>query len=1759
VAERLRQLDLMDCLGATSGSTLHRGRLDGKPVLVKRSGEGKDPLAAATGLSLECELLEMLAAAGVGPRPLELLPDPIAPSMVLENRPGALLDGILARRLPGTEEALAIATDLARALSELHAAQVVHRDLRPANVLVGWTSEASVPRACLVDLSRAAPEGAPGDIDPCDDLAYLSPERTGHLGRDVDPRSDLYSLGVLLYRLLTGELPFQATDLIGWVHCHVARRPRPPAELGPVPAALSDVVMKLLAKLPDDRYQSARGVVLDLQECLRQHHSGVAPFTIGARDVPARFQLPARLYGREAELEVLARAFRRTVESGAPGVVLVAGPAGMGKSALVDELRHQLLGTRAWFASARFDHGQHGSPHATLARALSRLVAVILSASEREVSRWRSVLQEALGDQGRLLVDVVPQLGLLVGPQRPVPDLPPREAQRRFERLWQRFVGALASAEHPVVLFLDDIQWIDAATLLLLERVVGHPDTRHLLVLGACREDEVGSSHPLARTIDGLRGRGVSVEEVSLRPFRLDDANALVADTLRCDRTRCQPLATLIHAKTEGNPFFFVHFLSMLHDEGLLTLDRSRGEWSWDLGRIEAKENADNVAALMAAELEHLPEPVRRVLRIAACLGNRIDLDMVALVDGRPRGEVEADLSGAVERGFVRVTPGGAIRFAHDWVQEAAYELLPDEERPAVHLAIGRLLVERAGPGGLGERIFDVVSHLHQGERLLGADERVALAGLELEAGRKAQAATAYLPAARHFAAGQGLLPDGSWDDHHALSWSLALERARCEWLTGEGAVAEKWIYALLGEARTRVESAEAYRVGVDLLTAIGDVVGCVRTVLHAGSELYGLDFPLHPTRAQLGEAVAGVLEELGGREIEGQLDAPAMTDPDLLALQALYSSAAPNLFFVDPVLHDLVVCALVRLSLRHGPGPHASHLYVSFAMMIGCGLGRWSEAFRFSRVACALADRYPCGSKVGTYFVAGGLQQMTSPPGEAAALLRTAWRAAVEGGDTNHGCYAGLGVVTLTLASGAPLADVAEEIERQLDFARSVGYGPVHDSIVTVARLVESLRGGTARLGSFEGPGFDPAALEARLPTYPLLPEGYHGFRALAELVGGDFAASLAAASRARPFVQPPPFTINEGYWLYTALAAAGRHAQVDAEERAPLLAVAREARERIQARAQQNPRTFGAQLGLVDAELARLEGRDLAALRGYDEAIAAARAGGFTHVEALAGEAAARLHLQIGSVAGAATHLRAARDAYRRWGAPAKVEALEAAHPGLRSEAAPSAAPAGTPQARQLDLVAAARASQAISGELNLERLLETLLRTVVESAGAQHGWLALEGGGTVSLAARATVSGSEIEVHVLAGSPGDPEDLPATVLSYVRRTGEPVVLPDADAPNPFSPDAGLRWRHARSVVCLPILRQGAVTGLLYLENDLVPSAFTPERLALLELLAAQAAISLELSRHRERLEQEVRSRTEELTRANQSLVGANQRLERAHRQLVHSEKMASIGQLAAGVAHEINNPVAYVVSNVHALEGHFTDLMQVLEAYQANARHLPPAPRAEVAAATAGLELVELREELTSLVADTRHGLDRVRSIVQALRTLSRVSETSWQVADVRSGLESTLHVLRNELERKAAVVLEHGELPCVECLPSELNQVFMNLLLNAAQAIPERGVITVRTGSLGGEVWIEVSDTGVGIAPENLPRIFDPFFTTKPVGEGTGLGLSLAYGIVEKHHGTIEVASERGRGARFRVRLPVCQPAGDRDAGPRPVAP
>ncbi len=1436
--------------------TLHRGLGDGPESILLVAAAGEDP-SPGSFQRLEHEYALRTDLDGDwAARPVELLPREGRLVLVLADPGGEPLERLLGRPLE-VAEFLRIAVPLAAAVGQLHARGLIHKDLKPANILVdtasgsvwltGFGIASRLPRE---HLGPAPPEVIAGT------LAYMAPEQTGRMNRSIDTRSDLYSLGITFYEMLTGVLPFAASDPMEWVHCHVARLPMPPGErVTGIPDPVAAIVLKLLAKTAEDRYQTAAGLEADLRRCLAawQAQHRIDAFPLGARDASDRLLIREKLYGREAETEALTAAFDRVVAGGATELVLVFGHAGIGKSSLVNELHKALVPPRGLFAAGKFDQYKRNIPYTTLAQAFQGLIQQILGKSDSEMSQWRSALLDALGPNGQLMVNLIPELALIIGEQPSVLELAPEDWQNRFQLVFRRFLGVFASPEHPLVLFLDDLQWLDTATLDLIEHLVGHPEVRHLLLVGAYRHNEVSSSHPLMQALAKIRHAGHSWREIMLAPLTPEDVEQLIADALHTERGAARSLSDLVFEKTDGNPFFTIQFLTAIAEEALLDFDPGTAAWTWDLTRIRARGFTDNVADLMTAKLNRLPDETQRALGLLACLGNVAETTTLALVHGEAEEALHVALWEAVRAGLVLRTDG-AYTFLHDRIQEAAYALIAEGERAMVHLRIGRLLAARATSGEPAENIFDIVNQFDRGVALITAEEeRELVANLNLMAGKRAKAASAYTSALRYLTTGRDLLAENGWQRRYRSTFDLEFNLAECEYLTGAFASAQKRLSTLSIRAQNIVDFAAVTWVRLNLYTNLDQSDRAVEVGLDYLRQV-DRQWSLHATAEDVRQGYDKLWERLGPRSIEALLDLPFMTDPDRRATMDVLTALASPALFTDEHLFRLVVCRMASLSLDHGNSDGSCLAYVWLGGVLGTYFGDYQAGFRFGRLGLDLVEKRGLDRfSARVYLVfAVHVAPWTQHLRTSYAFLRRAFKAAEEAGDLSYAAYSCIDLITNRFATGDTLDEVEREAEKGFEFARTVWFGLASDCITGQLRLIRMLRGLTTDFTSFNDASFNEERFEQHLESNPQLAIGacWYGIRKLqASVYAGDRVSAILAASKVARLLwtAPTQFELAE-YHFYGALARAAHCDMISAEARLQQLEVLAAHHQQLALWAHNCPETFANRAALVGAEIARLEARELDAERLYEEAIQLARKHGFIQNEGLGNELAARFYATRGFETIAHAYLRNARSCYLRWGALGKVRQLERFHPKLLEDATPRppAATVGTP-VEQLDIGAVLKASQAVSSEIVLDRLVETLMTIALEHAGAERGLLILLRGDTLQIEAEARTSDKTIEV-TLRHEPVAAAALPEAVLHTVIRTQHSVILDDASAQGPFAADAYVRQTHARSVLCLPLVKQAKLIGVLYLENNLASHVFTPARISVLELLASQAAISLE-----------------------------------------------------------------------------------------------------------------------------------------------------------------------------------------------------------------------------------------------------------------------------------------------------------------------
>jgi predicted ATPase/signal transduction histidine kinase len=1081
----------------------------------------------------------------------------------------------------------------------------------------------------------------------------------------------------------------------------------------------------------------------------------------------------------------------------------------------------------------------------------------VLAEGEERIDDWRERLRDALGINGGLIAGIIPELEILLGKQPPVPELPLAEAKRRFQLVFRVFLGVFAREGHPLTLFLDDLQWADAASLELLAELLAHPETRHLLFIGAYRDNEVTAAHPLMAMVAGLRGAGVAVHDLVLAPLSRGDLGQFVADAMRRPPGAIRELADLVAEKTGGNPFFAIQFLTSLQHDGLIRFNPEALAWRCDVAAARARGYTDNVVDMMVAKLQQLAPAAQEAARLAACVGNVVAVDTLAMLRDQAAADAHQELWPLAREGLLDRS-GDRYRFSHDRVQQAAYALIPEDRRAATHLRIGQLLLAHTPAEELGDAVFDIVNQLDLGASLMSSrGERTKAAELNLLAARRAKASAAYAGAARYVTRAISLLDEGAWDLDYALAYGLHLELAQLEYLLGDRGRAQEVVAELLARARDDLDRATVYEFLVDLHTTEGDNEKAVETALRCIA-LFGIHLIPHPSHEEVQREYDELWRNLGDREIEELIALPAMTDRRTQA--ALGALAAPTVaaMFTDLNLLLQLSCQMVNLCLRHGNTDASVVGYVWLGITLGPVFGKYADGYRFGKLAYDYVQEHRLVALKPRIDICFGdlINFWTRPLQTDLAYLQEGFRAAVELGDLTYACYCANHIVTVMIVQGSPLEAVYRESEVRLDFVRKARYAPVVDEIISMQRFIQNMRGLTASFSTFDDSTFDQRAFEEHLrrEVRPLTVCWYYILKLTARFMSGDHAEALEAAERARALLWSTPGHMQvPEYHYYRALALAAAHAGASPEEQRDYAEALREHEAQFREWAENCPENFASKSALVSAELARITGADLRAMRLYERAIRSASDNGLTQNEAIAYELAAAFYRARGFAAFSDVYLRNAWTCYRRWGADGKVRQLERLHPDLFGTWPPAPTATIAVRSEQLDLLSVLKASQTLSSEIEIEKLVGTLLQVVVEQGGARRGCLVLERDGALFVEAEASMEETGMATRILPSLPMESSELvPASVVHLARQTRQPVIVEDVTAGDQaYASDAYFSRRRTRSVLCLPILRQAQLIGLLYLENRYIAGAFTPDRLTALSLLASQAAISMENAR--------------------------------------------------------------------------------------------------------------------------------------------------------------------------------------------------------------------------------------------------------------------------------------------------------------------
>ncbi len=1850
-------------------------------------------------------------------------------ALVMEDMEGISLSEYFTNNIASLQEFLKIAISLCDSLDILYRHRIIHKDIKPANILVNpetkqvklidFSIASLLPKETQTVLNANVLEGT---------LSYISPEQTGRMNRGIDYRTDFYSLGVTFYELLTGELPFKSDDAMELVHYHIAKQPpkmekphpnpllskeREPEEIFQV---LSDIVIKLMAKNAEDRYQSALGLKHDLEFCLEQlQESGkIEDFEIAQKDICDRFIIPEKLYGRETEVEGLLAAFDRVTKNNTE-LMLVAGFSGIGKTAIVNEVHKPIVKQRGYFIKGKFDQFNRNIPFSAFVQAFRDLMGQLRTESDAQLSGWKHKILQALGESGQVIIDVIPELEQIIGKQPPVPELSGTAAQNRFNLLFQKFIQVFTTKEHPLVIFLDDLQWADSASLNLMQLLTSESESGYLLLIGAYRDNEVFPAHPLMLMLEEVRKFAGIINTIALSPLSEESLNQLVADSLNCLSLTAKPLTQLVYQKTQGNPFFSTQFLKGLHEDGLIKFNFDAGSWGCNITEVRALALTDDVVEFMALQLQKLSEETQNVLKLAACIGNQFDLTTLAIVCQKSEAETATDLWKALQFGLIlpqseiykfylekqkqeieQVSQVINYRFLHDRVQQAAYSLIPETHKQKTHLQIGRLFWQNIPQLEQEEKVFDIVNQFNLGlELITQSSEQEELIKLNLTAAHKAKISTAYSAANEYLNIGISLLLADSWQHQYDLSLSLYEKVAEVAYLNGDFIQANNWANVVLQQAKTILEKIKAYEIIIQTQIAQVKLPEAVKLGLQVLNSL-GMELPESPTPLDTQQAMQEVTSYLQDKNILDLVNLPVMTDADKLAAMRILSIILFPSGACVPALFPLTILKQVNLSIEYGNSPFSTFAYAAYGLILQAFLQDTESSYQFGKLALNLVEKLNASEmKTKTFFmVALSTKHGKEHIKTFLPLFQEAYQSGIDNGDLEYASHAAMNRCQHTYFTGQELTslerDAANIVSNLIKFKQTT----ILNQYKTVQQAILNLIHKSEQPYRLVGEVYNeseilPLKLAAndRIGLYLL-----YIHKLILCYLFGEYSQGVQNSKQAEIYLDGVRGCLYEYLlYFYDSLVLLSLDSECPEYEKTSCLEKVKTNQNKLEKLANHAPMNYLHKYDLVEAEKHRVLGQKIQAIELYDKAISGAKANKYIQEEALANELAAKFYLNWGKEKVASCYMQEAYYCYAKWGAKAKNDDLEKRYPQLlatilqaqkynfqinetyfQTNQTIQTSRSSSSVCETLDFASMLKATQALSKEIELEELISTLLQIVIENAGAEKAALVFLKENILNLEAIATKDDGVTHLSIPYETSSD---IPNTVINYVKRSLKTVVLDNAQVQNDFARDEYLIKQQPKSLLCVPILDRGKLTGLLYLENQLTIGAFTRERLEVINLLCSQAAIALENARLYQILEKsetkfrafvedvndliysiddngkfiylspqfkqmwgyeveefinqpfaplvhpedlpipiaaiqkifesgenlsDIEFRTQRkdnswfwvtcnpapikdgdgkvigtrgiarditdrkqaeaaVIQKSQELETALQELNQAQLQMVQNEKMATLGNLVAGVAHEVNNPIGFLKGSISNAEDYIKDLFAHIECYQENY----PTPDEEIIENAEDIDLEYLIEDLPKLLNSMQVATERITDISTSLRTFSRADTSEKVACNIHEGIDSTILILKyrlkaNDKRPAIEIIKEYGDLPPIKCFLGQLNQVFMNIIANAIDALdmtnegktfaqiqenPHK--ITINTEvSTDKSCLIRIKDNGPGMPESVRERIFDNLFTTKGVGKGTGLGLAIARAIVEEtHFGKLSCNSTLGQGTEFVIELPI----------------
>lgn len=1718
-----------------------------------------------------------------------------------------------------------IALSLIKTLAEIHNAQIIHKDIKPQNILINPITK--ITKITDFGISSRLPRETQNLVNHQflqGTLAYISPEQTGRMNREIDYRTDFYSLGVTFYQILTNQLPFYTSDPLEYIHYHIAKAIIPPHEiLTDIPPILSDIIVKLMAKIPEERYQNASGLHYDLEGCYQQWQTTgkIVSFPLGRQDQLEHLVIPEKLYGREKEVKILLEAFehignpaKNQNEKTQLQVIFVVGDSGIGKTSVIHEVYQPILQKNGYFIQGKFDQSQQNIPFSAWVQAFQHLVRELLTENPEKLSQWKIKILSVLGENGLIILEVIPELAKIIGSPSSVTFPPENATSNTFNLYLQKFIKIFTTPQHPLVIFLDDLHWTDQSSLELIELLINSHDCENLLLICAYRESEIQETHPLNSLIKVIEKQlekrpetAINFHKITLNPLDFNSLNQLLAETLNCSLDLALPLTELVAQKTQGNPFFVHQFMKMLSEENLLRfhannrltfspeLSIEKG-WECDFTKIRSLALTDDLLEFMIFQLKKLPESTQNILKLAACIGHEFALNQLTIITKEPPEKIARDLWPTLEKGLVSPlndlytffpepqllknieNPNLSLsyRFVHHQIKQAAYELIPPHEQLITHLQIGQILLENL-PEINPDALFIIVHQLNLARGLIQErKQRHQLAELNRQVGKKAKL-TADKIAFNYFKIAVELLDQNSWETDYDLTLSIYISAIESAYLNRELKGAKVWVETVMTHAQTLLDQIKVYEIQLSTYPTQIQPEEAIKLGLNA-LQLLQIEFPEHPNLSDIHAALATTKHLLNYQNISDLINLPDMKNPEKEATLRILSGLVSPAYQTLPNLLPLIICQMVNLSITYGNTPLSSFAYGLYGLILSREMEDISQGYEWGQLALKILEKFSANYlktkvfyTVGAYLLHGKCDlQMTIN------LLKKGYLQGLETRDIELG-YSVREISLFSYFKGKELTELQKEI---FDYSQALFQMKQEKSWrdnQMIHQVVLNLLGATDNPCQLTGSVYHE---EPMLAIYYADNDHHslHHFyfhKMILSYLFDEGKTAYDCAEKATQYLDAVRGMLTRPlFYFYDSLIRLKMLEQSQLSDPESVLNQVNKNQEKLKKWAESAPMNFLHKYHLVAAVKFSFLQEKLAAIETFELAIRLSKENHYIQEQGLACELAAIFYLKWQKETLANAYLMEAYYSYINWGAKAKIQHLEKKYAlflnyplttypiGLNLTNQISQMARGTlikktaETSHILNISSILKASQVISKEIVLDNLITTLMKVIIENIGAEKGILVLKKSGHLVVEARAHIQ----EVSRLTSIPLEmSQDVPSTVIYYVARTEENFLLENTPNMAPFLKDPYFQTHHPQSILCAPILKQSKLIGILYLENNLTQEAFTLNQIEIVKLLCTQITISLEnaiiydtLDQANQLLECYSRNLQEQVEQRSLALKNAQQ-------QIIAQEKLASLGILIAGVAHELRNPLNFV--NNYA-ESSIELLEEVLPELELISPHLETKSWQNIKSI-----LMDIREN-NQAIKD--HG-NRAERIIFNMIQHGRNERGLCQPTDLNALLEQSVKLAyhsKRVADHTFNLIINRDYDPSIgeiETVSSDLNRAFLNIIDNACYALQLKQkklshsspdfsqdfspTLWVKTQNKGEMVEISIRDNGIGISPEIESKIFHPFFTTKPPGEGTGLGLSLSHEIiVQQHSGTIKLATELGVYTEFVIVLPKMSATG-----------